>query len=72
MSSMDNHRRRSRRGNRMKRGAFGSMARKPVITPPHRQVRAKGIREMLRMLAGHGRESRAVKVPAESAAEEFA
>jgi hypothetical protein len=56
----------------MKRSAFSSMARKPVITPPHRQVRAKGIREMLRMLAGHGRESRAVKVPAEKVAEEFA
>ena len=33
MSSMDNHRRRSRRGNRMKQAAFGSMARRPYITP---------------------------------------
>lgn len=72
MSSMDNHRRRSRRGNKMKRAAFWNMTRKPVITPPHRQVRLKGIREMLQMLAGNGRESRAVKVPAEPAAEEFA
>lgn len=70
MSSMDNHRRRSRRGNRMKRGAFGSMARKPVIRPSRRQVRVKDILEMLRMMAGHGRESHAVKVPAEKMAEE--
>ena len=33
MSSMDNHRRRSRRGNRMKQATFGSMARRPYITP---------------------------------------
>lgn len=71
MSSMDNHRRRSRRGNRMKQAAFGSMGRKPMITPPHRTVKLKGIREMLQMMAGHGRESRGTKVRAETA-EEFA
>lgn len=33
MSSMQNHKRRSRRGDQKKRAAFGSMARRNYITP---------------------------------------
>lgn len=72
MSSMDNHRRRSRRGNNMKRAAFGSMARRPYITPARYKETALSLKDLFKMMrsAKHGRASRAIPVQAEPAAEE--
>lgn len=68
MSSMDNHRRRSRRGNRMKRAAFGSMARRPHISA-NKMIKRMTIVDLFRTMRGnHSRESRAVRN--EEAAEE--
>ena len=72
MSSMDNHRRRSRRGNRMKQAAFGSMARKPYIMPARFKNTTFGLKDLFKMMraAKHGRSSRAVQTQAEPATEE--
>lgn len=71
MSSMDNHRRRSRRGNNRKRAAFGSMARRSYITPVRHKVPLLGWREWFALMrtAKRGRASRAVAVQPEPAAE---
>lgn len=72
MSSMDNHRRRSRRGNRMKRATFGSMARKPYITPARFKKINFGLKDLFKLMraTNHGRKSRAIQPQAEPAAEE--
>ena len=72
MSSMDNHRRRSRRGNRMKQAAFGSMARRPCITPARFKNATFGLKDLFKLMraANHGRKSRAVQPQAEPAAEQ--
>lgn len=72
MSSMDNHRRRSRRGNRMKQAAFGSMARRPYITPARLKNTTFGLKDLFKLMraANHGRRSRAIQPQAEAAAEE--
>lgn len=76
MSSMNNHRRRSRRGEKMKRAAFGSMERR--ARPNYGRSRARwrklpnfSFQELMRMMCqgNHGRESRAVPVQAEAAEE---
>ena len=61
MSSMDNHRRRSRRGNRMKRAAFGSMARRPHISANKIMKRLTIVDLFRAMRSNHSRESRAVR-----------
>lgn len=60
MSSMDNHRRRIRRGNRMKQAAFGSMARRPYITPARFKNTTFGLKDLFQLMraANHGRKSR--------------
>lgn len=72
MSSMYNHRRRSRRGSKIKRAAFGSMTRKPYITPSRFKNTAFGLKDLFGMMraAIHGRSSRSVQPQAELAAEE--
>lgn len=61
MSSKDNHRKRSSRGYGKKRGAFGSMARRPHISA-NRMMKRLTIVDLLRAMRGsRSRESRAVK-----------
>ena len=72
MSSMENHRRRSRRGNNMKRAAFGSMARRPYITPARFKNTTFGLKDLFKLMraANHGRKSRPVQSQAEPTTEE--
>lgn len=61
MSSMNNHRKRSRRCESMKRAVFGSMARHHRITPARFQSTTFGLRDLFKLMraANHGRKSRA-------------
>lgn len=72
MSSMDDHRRRSRRGNEKKRAAFGGMARRPRISAPSRKIKMLGLEDMISLMRSrsNGRESRAAGNRAEPVAEE--
>lgn len=61
MSSSDNHRKRSSRGYGKKRGAFGSMARRPHISA-NRMMKRLTIVDLFRAMRGsRSRESRAVQ-----------
>ena len=61
MSSADNHRKRSSRGYGKKRGAFGSMARRPRIST-NRMMKRLTIVDLFRTMRGsRSRESRAVQ-----------
>lgn len=63
MSSADNHRKRSSRGYAKKRGAFGSMARRPHISiSANKMMKRMTIVDLFRAMRGsRSRESRAVQ-----------
>lgn len=59
MSSADNHRKRSSRGYAKKRGAFGSMARRPHISANKMMKRMTIVDLFCAMRGSRSRESRA-------------
>lgn len=71
MSSMDNHRKRSCRGNSIKRAAFGSMARHHRITPARFRNATFGLGDLFKLMrtANHSRRSRASLPKVESEGE---
>lgn len=72
MSAMDNHRKRSSRGTRVKCGAFGNLTRQACIRPARFQGKSLGVQDLVTLFRGgsHGRRSKAVSAPAKLSAEE--
>lgn len=72
MSAMDNHQKRSSRGNRVKRGAFGNMARRTCIRPTRFGNKTLGMRDLFALFRGrnHSRRSKVTYTPTEASGED--